>query len=687
MLQNNGQFFPHEGWDQRTLMQQCDPNANDVFPNVLECPPIQQGTSRLVASHLRFRLERNLGKSPLHNAAYNMFSMNMFNNKTFTDATFYATNFIGFVTTSQGMPAQEAFNKGVAFVLLGYIASVLESHPHLYNITDPNVVNNLNGCVQRLNGIMSDVNGYVQSVQQGGMNQMGHNNMGHNNMNIPANTMGGASAYMRQPQRVPQSAIQQAQGAVNGPRVRQAGSTGGGGHYQPPSSAAFTREVESPVNNQIIEEWGSNSMNTNSQINNTVEEPAALLDDRDDIPTDITEIVFDPYHYQPPGVTVDMERPFDVIYIPGGSKLVLAHTSKLTPSKNDVSQYPLCVDPSEFCHYYLIWPDGFIQDYFVGWTDDMRYIQHEINAELRGANIPSEGKLTKNSRHVSITLDDPKTVSELKTIYGEDIKEHHVLEQPVFIEETIITSSRLEDEDTVLSTIKSELNWVEPVDDIPSHVYLTEQLHPIEVEKEAENRLFMLMTADSLYGVSMGLKELLKDDLISIRVYRFINERFTKEINLALRDNLADDDLTVGSFVNDYKELLEIFRSEDQYEGLDVILEGKREKIIQQAMSLRLVEGEKEDEPDTLYVVDQQINYRVGFELAELADLVKVNEAKLISTYSTPNLSKLVISYIKDAKQKRKLPGRMYLITADGVYLEILIGWLGEMNYLIKRLA
>lgn len=683
MYQANGQFFSHEGWDQRTMLNQPTPEANNVFPQVIECPPLAQGTSRLVSSHIRFRLEQGLNKSPVHIATYNMFSQSMWQNQTFTDATYYATNLIAYMITTQGTQGQEAFNKAVAYVCIGYLARVLETHQHLYQITPPDIVQKLSGASQKLQQIIQDVNGYVQQMQSGQM-PGGHMQGQHPHGGLPANNLGGAvnhAGRVHQQQPV-QPYHQTAQ--VNGPRVHQPGSTGQGSGYSPPSSAAFHRQPAEPANQQVIEEWGSSNMNKTAVEPQPAQQ--TVLDDRTDVPQSIEEVVFDPYHYIPQGVNIDPQRPYDKIHVPGGIELVLAHKSKFVPSKNDVAIYPLCVDPSVYCHYYLVWPDGFVQDYFVEWNDDMLYIQHELNAELRGAHIKPDGKLTKNSRHVSQVIDAPKSTKELKSRFGDDIEEHHVLEQPLFVEETFITSSRMEDEETVLQAIKADLGWEEPVDEVPAHIYMTEQLHPIEVDKEAEDRLFALMTAESIKGVVWGLKELLKDDLISLRVYRFINERFTDVVNNVLRDNMSLDDFKLGSFVNDYEELLDIFKSETQYDGMDVILEGKASKVIQLAMPLRLVEGEEEDDSDRLYIVDQQINYRVGFELTQLADLVKTDEAKLISSYSTPNLSKLVVSFIKDAKQKRGLPGRMQIITADGVYLEILIGWLGDNNYLIKRL-
>ena len=70
-----------------------------------------------------------------------------------------------------------------------------------------------------------------------------------------------------------------------------------------------------------------------SQINppNFGNEPTtsrqAPLDTELPVPRDVHEVKLDPYHYIPPGESIDPHRPYDVIYIPGGAEARPAHLS------------------------------------------------------------------------------------------------------------------------------------------------------------------------------------------------------------------------------------------------------------------------------------------------------------------------------------------------------------------------
>ena len=670
MLSYNG-TLDHTRWDSNTLLPQLDPRYNNVVPNIVFHPQFSQEVVAMVAGQIRVRAEKGLNKSPLHNALYNLLSMNGFNNQDFANAVYYATNLAAYIMFDGRRDRNYSFERALSIVLKGYMGLVLDSNPHLYQITDANITGAVQQNYQIFKDALRDVNSYMTAI----------NNQSQQGYQQPQQPMhNDAYSQAQQPRQVQQpTPVRNVQ--LNGPRV----VTPGAGGYGDNNTTAYAHSAADQLaqqSSQQIKEWG-----TSNPSNIDVEKVKAMetIPERTDIPKHIDDVVFDPQHYMPDHFSLNLKRPYDVIHIPGGSRLELAHKSRLRITKDNTILYDSCVDPTVFCHYFLIWADGTIQDYFAPWEEGMEYIKHELDTMLRGVNIKPKGEMLTSSRVVINGHEEALTVSQVKAQYGDDITENDVMAHPLFIEQTVITSSHCEDEDTAQRVILDELGWEETVDEIPSHIYMTEQIHPISVSKETEDRLFALRTASSLKGVAEGLKELLKDDLIDLRTFRLINERFTQELNSALRNNMAVDDIILHSFVSDYDELINIFKTEEQFDGFDVLIESKCSRIIESALCLRVVE--EEDGEDNLFIVDQQINYRVGFELARLANVTRVNEARLISSYTSPNLAKLSINFIEEAKTKRKLPGKLFIVTSDGVYLEVLAGWLGSKNFLIRRVS
>lgn len=736
MNQNQYPQFPHDSWDQNTMLSNL-PDSNNVFPQVQEGPGINPGTSRIVASHLRAKWQSALGKSPLHNVAYNMMAHNGFNNPEFTHAVHYATNFISFLITVQNEDPNSAFNKALSHIYKGYIAIALTRQPYLAQMLNQGPLQEAQNSGVLLASLIRDVDTFMNGLQQQQpmQNNMGYqqpmnNNMGYqqpmnNNMGYqsPINNSVGAGYQPRTNNHVigGNSAVAAAtQGGNNQQRPVQQTVSNGPRSFQHTqqntnSAAPQTGVIASiydhttknnnqgviPPQGSTVQEWGTDTgvVNNNQQGSNPMN-PATEQSfhdlDRDDIPLEMEDIIFDPYNYIPPGVEIDDNEPYNVIYVPGGGRLEISFKSELKPTKNDIAAYPNAIQPDLFCKYYYQHPGGFVSEYITEWRDDMEYAKHQLIAELRGTDEKADGIMTTSSRLLAVTKEPPTTIQLLKSKYGDDIAETRILERPIFIEGVMIGSSRIEEEEVARQTLVDELKWWDETENLPAHIYMSETLHPLDLQGEAVDRLFALMTALTLEGLIRGLKELIRDDLLPLRTFRLINDRLTESLNRALHDNLSIDksDITITNFSNDYEELLNILRTEPEYEGMAEVLEPKAEKIIMDAMTLRLVpkveeeatEEESEESEDNLFIVDQRINYRVGFELSELVNITTIDEAHLVSRANSPNLATLVDKYVAFARVEKKLPGRVYIITSDGVYLEVLIGWLGSNNLLIKRL-
>lgn len=694
--------YPHDRVvDERTIIDGL-PQSNNIFPNVQEPPNVPQGLSRALASELRTRFQNGLNRSPLHCLTYNIISENFFNNQVFGDAVYYATGFVGYVGDTQNMPLEEAAQKAIAYVAMGVLGQVLFSNNFLYNMMPGDQIPAIEeGGRRYANMIIPDVNDYMARNQnrnygnQGGGMNLGGNGGGASYSRgggaAPSNLGGSAAVlnqYNRREQRSPASAVRQNAGQA-GPRVHNHVPNTTGSSNSTNGGLATAARQYNRVNNQtppeqeqtgpLIEQWGGPE-----EVNTMTPSRQNELD-RDDIPKNITEIVVDPYHFIPDGFAIDDDRPFDTIYVPGNITLVPAYQNPhLTVSKNDVCHWPAVVDPTMYCRFLLIWPDGFTQDFPVEWRPEMEYLKHEINDALRTAHLPDTGKLTTTSRMTAVAFAEPKTKEEIDDVrMNMDIDESELNEYPRVLSSIIIASSPMEEESLAWETMVEEFEIDQANDITPPYVYLTEELHPLTLSEEATGRLFALLTATSLPNLARGLIEMLKDGLLPLRYYRFINQRFTQVFNKALAENLCIEDLKLDNFVDDIGEMMEVLATDEAYDGTVKLLEARLSTIIELAMNLRQSEGDNGDE---LFIVDQRIQYQVGFPLSKLSDLQVNDVPQLIMKSSSPTLSRLAMAFVSNIKRDRRLPGRPILITADGVYLEIIAGWLGEKNFLIKRI-
>lgn len=689
--------YPHDRLvDERTYLQGL-PQSNNVVPDVYVGQHVPPTLSAAIAADIRTRFQNGINKTPLHTAAYNALADNFFQNGLFPDAVFYATNLAAFMVQSQGTPLQEAANTAVQYICLGLLGQILETHPHLKTMgINPQVLNDVTAAYQRLTGmIIPDVEDYVKRCQSGAFQGQGGGGLGGSPHSSPYQGPGlshhGQSALQQynRPATPPPSPYQGRGQQAAGPRsVQQApATTGNGTQVNSGSTQQFERlkmaSTTPPASN--TQQWSGGIIADTPPVEETPMDPRANELDRDDIPTTPEKIVVDPYYFRPDHLPFDEERPWDVIYVPGGITLVPAH---LHPdqaiTKSDVSTHPVSMEPQRFCRYHLIWPDGFIQDFPVKWQDGMDYLKHELNDALRDAHLPEKGTYSTASRMTRQTFLAPKTSAEIDTLRQEDIDEKDLVEYPRLLSTIVIASSQLEEEELAMQAMQDEFDLDIADDTLPAVMYLSEQIHPMDVVTECQERLFSLLTSSSLIHCAEGLKSLLQDDLLPLRYYRFLNQRLTQAMNLALKDNLSIDDLSIDNFVEDITELMSVIDENEAYEGVGAILERKYTRVIERAMALR--QNASDEEEDEFLVLDQAINYQTGFTMDQLADLKIDGDAQLIQSSTSPSLAKLVSSFVKTVKQDRKLPGRLILISADGIRLEVFAGWLGDNNFMIKRL-
>ena len=194
----------------------------------------------------------------------------------------------------------------------------------------------------------------------------------------------------------------------------------------------------------------------------------------------------------------------------------------------------------------------------------------------------------------------------------------------------------------------------------------------------------MLATADSLPAVARGLKEALSDGILSLRHYRVLNQRLTRELNRILKDNLSMS-LQIDDFCEDVKELYTYLQGKGKADVVTVI-KSRSHQILKRPFTMEVEWNEDNTAIEACDLVDVFLNVQVNWRSEQLESVVMDEEPVLISQTYHPKLHKMVRGLLDRHQGGGTLEGRnVRLISLDGVYYEIFKGWLVDNALLIKR--
>ena len=334
------------------------------------------------------------------------------------------------------------------------------------------------------------------------------------------------------------------------------------------------------------------------------------------IPKTADEIVFDPAYYIPEGVTINEERPYDLFYAPGGIKVYAR--GKFIDEGLSFGKPFEPFTPYSSMAFVICWGDGTLEDYIVERiSPDMRYLQHELIEALRVSSRQTRGRVVcalDNIQHTQLGQKVEEPEYDLTDDAEDTIAE---IEEPIFA-----TS------DSDCFSIVCEASQF---DESFPVVYKRAANYPLG--RFNGDEVFHVqhgLTATTFEGVISAMVNLLNNERINAGVFTALNKRFTDAVNSFLADDLSTD-YTIDHFVDDYAELLDVLRSENMGDLIEVI-ESNQADIIKRVVMIDSAPVEEEIQTKDDDGNDQIETIATGEEELNILD---IEETLLVPLHST----------------------------------------------------
>lgn len=689
---NPGLPLPHDSYDPATFNGNL-PAQNDKVPQLnwsqfYQQPAAQQMGLFAIAS-FRALLQSRVQRSALHCFAYNIISQHGFQNQQWTEWCQRVIDFAEFLVVRQQNQGQAAAEKAATQLMSCYYGAVIQAYPVLQQMIGQDLIQPLNQAIGHFQKIQIDLNAYKQGSGMN-MNQMAVGIQNHfqqgggvNVMGQPMN-MGGGNQLPPVHQNMAVNSSAQMNVSTNQFQIQQSSAASVGSNY----------DIE-PVHAKALaptSEWNSG---TDYPVADTAQQPkqepaqmqihaqaAGIVfhDSGQPVPLSVEDVVLDPNYYVPHGFVVDVARPYDVIYSPGGIESRPAHLVTNQPewkiTRGNDNPYVYLVNPAEGLRVYVKFPDGVVKETVLEWNEMMDYLRHELDADLRAAATRPNGVIKTTAMPISKfggeTLDIIEAKAQLK-LNGENA--------PVFIPVEFEACTHLENEHEARQEVIRVLE-LEADATIPAHEYLSRHMHFLDVGEDGFIGLRDALGSKCLITCAKTIKFLLETGKLSARSYRFLNERLTNEVNNFMSDSLSMG-VKIDSFTDEVGELLDYLLGKYGKEIQQLLINASRDILTR---SIDVQETQDSQENVVYSVVDRYLNMQLGWTAEEISDGQLTEKAQLISKVSHPVFVDALKGIFKRHEIKILSERRLRLISADGVYMTVIRGHLIKDALLIKRM-
>jgi len=675
------------------------PHSNDIQIQIpqtqlFQNPQAQQYLMQAVAT-FRLRLQERSQRSCLHSWAYNQISQNRFQNQVWMQWVDHLAGFFEFLVVVQGQnnPPPTAVAKAADTMFKCYLSTCVAAQPQLMQFVgnDQAAVNDIQKYSQVYGAILQDIQAYrsgrmmapqqQQMYQQGQMVSMQQPGMGQ----LPPV---GASMQYGQQQMVQRAPMQLASMAVGhqslsvqpAMAVQSLSGTGNTGmdygipSAEPTPQPMAVQPAATPGALNPVESYGVSVAEVAPPINPQPIVPVEELDRP--IPTSARDVILDPDYYVPQGVNIDRERPYDYIYSPGGVVTRPAYQTDWTVTRNDTFVYTQMVNPEKFIRFYTKWPDGMVQESIVEMNETMDYMRHEIDADLRGAAYKPDGEVRLTALKIHTQINDMLPLPEVKELQLADET------QPVKMAIDFQGTTDMENEVESRKVLRAELGLPKEAK-LPSHEYGSTRTHLIDIDQDCFDTLMTSLDTNDLQQIAKDFALANRQGLLSDRVFNFINDRLTAEVNSYLKDAMSLD-IDIDDFVDDITPLFDELNTNYDPKFIKLLKEAAS-LILARAVQLHRIEAE---EGDIVFSInDSFINLQTGWVLADLTDAKLNTEAQLVSSYTHQALIDAIKGMYKRATEAQRILCRFRVITLDGAYLEFFKGVLVQSAFMFKRVA
>lgn len=700
MFQNNQPAqlpVPYNGIDPSTQNPNL-PQGNDRVPQIQLSPWMNQNQQIGLFAIGLFRsiAQSAVGNSATHVAAYNLLTQNQFQNQLWPQWCQMVVELTEILIRGKNYQPEAAVKMAAQRMYEAFLGMTFTTYPQLQQVTDSKYWAGLQTATQIFQQVTNDIHNFRQGGQQQQFQQPvaygtpGGNQLPPINFSQPQQSYntGGYNSGINNFQTSGNGPAMAHPSAYSQPHVGGSDSIGNS-YYDEPAQAQPLRPVEE-ISSDTTDYFGNPIQQEQKPMQsfNQQSQQAPVIEETDlPAPRSIDDVVMDPTYYTPQGFKLDINRPYDVIYSPGGVETRPAQLVDWEVTIGDDMPWQQTADPSRFCLFYVKFPDGTVREKFVEWTQNMRYLDHELDAELRRKAYRPNGEVVASDTPISTIGGDAAPEADVAVM----VQDGHLKRSavpPVILATTFTGSTDLEVEMTVREELQNllEVDFSKDIP-MPAAEYRSTFLHPMNISKECFDKLSLIGEQEELSQVALMLRELVTQEILPVRYYRFINDRLTKAVNDVLTDGLTLN-LDITDFCEDYLEL-EDYLARKKGENMVKVLRGAYLNVLNKAMYLmETVESTDPDAKPVYHIADNYINFQLGWTLDELSTQnIRSGKAVLISASAHPTLLESLRGMIsRSVNNEEFVAGTMRVITADGVYLEVIKGRLVAKATLLKMI-
>lgn len=669
------------------------PNGNDAVPqiNLSQAMMQQQQVALQAIGYFRAIAQSTVEKSPMHVFAYNLLSSNRFQNQVWQQWCQHLVTFTELLIMAKGYTTQDAIKMACTRLYEAFMGMAWKEYRQgLQQVVPNHLWNGLEAAANQLcPTILNDNQKYLQggpaAFQQQQTAFSGNNNFNNgsgfqnnnNQGNLPRINQATVSGNFG-------THVQNNNGMMlnNGSNQSTAGSGNIGGFYDEPEQSKPLQPVEE-VSSDVYSQYPTeeylplNNNGGNNQMNSNFSEYTAATPEQEElpIPLSVAEVVIDPTYWQPTGYKLNMSGLYDHFFNPGGIEIRPAHKSEWELTLGDDVHYPYSVNPETHLMFHVRFPDGVVKEKAVEWTEQMNYMRHELDLELRRRAQRPNGIVVEAKVPLSTIGGTPVTHDEVIRIQ-EASDAPVVIKSPVILDNLFNGSTEMEVRESVVEAMEELLDTTFTAEyPMPAVEYVSLNTHYMKLSEEEVAKLKDMANCKDLALVALDLREM-GETTLDVTYYRFLNQRLTASINRFMKENMSLT-IEIDDFVTEMGELKDYIATK-KGERYSTILQTGTQEILRKAITVETTDG-------GTCIVDYTVNFQLGWFLDQLQTLnIHSGKPVLISDATHPTILETLRGMLKRCGAENIYSRNLRLITADGSTLELIRGYLVPNAMLLK---
>ena len=391
----------------------------------------------------------------------------------------------------------------------------------------------------------------------------------------------------------------------------------------------------------------------------------------------------------------DPLRPYDSMALKDGSEMRPARLSGWTTTRTDRAPYRLAYDYSKYVLFHVRFPDGRVAEMLKEKTEDMDYLENELNNELRaGARSQAQREsgtvMVPNWSLPERLRQKPGTSVALLPAEEEEGLDNDVPVAPVTVLDDVIQAHSLQ-EAFIKLTASVDKGTLPDAGERPIEFYF-DKISPESTDKDYINAVRVLDNITS-FAVLKAKMAAIKDRVPEV-VFRLIDKRITDGLNHALKQAMGLTGWGVDSFFEDYDDLKALLAKKQGDVVVDVLEERATEVIAanlsvlsgdsyQKYLNWVGVEQDEEGEPSIHFLAfrDRCSVTQVPWKLEDLT--LDINGGSVIPADKMPGLYNAVDAIFTRTLDVPVAFSHRYLMTVDRRLIEMRQGYFGKGSYLL----